>query len=142
MRHLLLRRVNSSGWLGSFAALRLFASGVSISILRSRRAPARARTAQPRTRLRPQASVVPTFSWQVPRSHRLLQLFECRHVRSQGLAIGQLSRAVAAFGIEKIQQAGRAALVGILADVARVLRLLQISGSIKLHTSSLLRTAS
>src|SRR4029077_7814550 len=73
-----------------------------------------------------------TFSWQVPRSYRLLHLLECRHIRSQSLAIGQLSRPVAALSIQKIQQAGGASLVGVLADVARVLRLFQIFRGIQL----------
>ena len=72
-------------------------------------------------------------SWQVPRAHRFLQLLQRRHVSRQGLAIGQLRRAITAFRVKEIQQAGRPALVGILADVARILRLLEVSGRVKLY---------
>src|ERR1700720_4068177 len=72
-------------------------------------------------------------SWQVPRSFRFLQLFQRRHIRCQRLAIGQLHRSVAALGIEVIQETGGATLVSILTDVARVLRLLEIAGGVKLH---------
>src|ERR1700674_5415391 len=72
------------------------------------------------------------FSWQVPRSCRFLQLLDRRHVRTQSLAVRQLSSPVAPFSVQEIEQAGGAALVGVLADVARVLRLFQISGNVKL----------
>src|ERR1700677_2829923 len=72
-------------------------------------------------------------SWQVPRSHSFLQLLQSGHIRGQCLAIGQLNRAVTALGVEKIQQAGGTALICIFADVARLLRLLAIPGSIELH---------
>ena len=85
------------------------------------------------TRRQPFASDSCACSWQVPRSYRFLQLLQRRHVRGQRLAIGQLNRPVAALGIQKIQKAGGAAFVGILADVARILRLLEIPGSVELH---------
>jgi hypothetical protein len=40
---------------------------------------------------------------------------------------------VAALGIEKIQQAGSTAFIRILADIARILSLLEVPGSIELH---------
>ncbi len=49
------------------------------------------------------------------------------------LAIRQLDRPVTALGIQKIQQAGGAAFISILADVARILRLFQIAGGVELH---------
>src|ERR1700690_830673 len=72
-------------------------------------------------------------SWQVPRSFRFLQLFERGHVGSQRLAIGQLHGAIAPLGIQIIQKAGRATLVGVFTDVAGILRLFEIARSIKVH---------
>src|ERR1035441_3588858 len=72
-------------------------------------------------------------SWQVPRSFRFLQLLERRHISGQRLAIGQFHSPVAALGVQKIQEACSAALVSILTDVARVLRLFEVAGGVKLH---------
>src|ERR1019366_7359848 len=71
-------------------------------------------------------------SWQIPRSFRFLQLLERRHISGQRLAIGQFHSPVAALGIQKIQEACGAALVSILTDVARVLRLFKVAGGLLL----------
>src|SRR5471030_2441546 len=71
-------------------------------------------------------------SWQVPHSRCLPQLFQAEHVCGQRLAISKLYRPVTAFGIEEVEQSGSASFIGILADVTRILRLLQVSGHIKL----------
>src|SRR5208337_1460763 len=72
-------------------------------------------------------------SWQVPRPFRFLQLLQRGHIRGQRLPIGQLHGSVAAFSIQIIQKTCGASLVSILTDVARVLRLFEVAGSIKLH---------
>src|SRR5271156_1627207 len=72
-------------------------------------------------------------SWQAPGSYSFAKLFECDQVRSERLAVGELCGPVAPFRIKKIKQAGCAAPVGILAYVARLLRLVQIPGAIKSH---------
>src|ERR1039458_198276 len=72
-------------------------------------------------------------SWQIPRSFRFLQLLQRRHISGQRLAIGQFHSPVAALGIQKIQKTGGPALVSVLTDVARVLRLLEVAGGVKLH---------
>ena len=51
----------------------------------------------------------------------------------QRLPVGEFGRAVAALGVEEIEQAGGAALIGVLADVARILGLLQVAGGVELH---------
>jgi len=61
--------------------------------------------------------------------------FNCsidRQIGGQGLTVGKLGGPIAALGIEKIQQTRSTALVGILTNVARVLRLLQVSGEVEL----------
>src|SRR4029077_741236 len=103
----------------------------AISSFRTQPTPARLRTAPARA---PHGSELfdSTFSWQVPRSHRLLHLFERRHIRSQSLAVSQLGRPITALGIQKIQQAGSPGLISVLADISRVLRLLEILRGVKL----------
>src|SRR5215472_18730953 len=90
------------------------------------------RTQTRRQGLPPRGSVSVFFSWQIPRARRLAHLFERSHVSRQRLAIGKLIGPVGALGVEKIQQAGGAALVGILADVARLRGLVHVAAFIKL----------
>src|SRR5580704_2883141 len=67
------------------------------------------------------------MSWQRPCSHGLAHLFECGHITGQCLTIGELIGAISAFGIQIIEQAGRATLVSILADVAGFLGLIDVA---------------
>jgi hypothetical protein len=55
-------------------------------------------------------------------SDSLTNLLDGRQVGGQGLAVANLGRSVAAFGIREIEQVCGAALVGVLADVAALLR--------------------
>src|ERR1700730_575317 len=55
-------------------------------------------------------------SRQISHAHRFSKLLQRHQVRGQRLAVGKLSSAIAAFGVEKIQQAGGAASVSVLAD--------------------------
>src|SRR5215469_7403799 len=82
--------------------------------------------------LPPKKSVSSLCSWQVPRAGSLAHLFERSHVSRQRLAIGKLIGPVGALRVEKIQQAGGAALVGVLADIARLRGLLHVAALIKL----------
>jgi hypothetical protein len=68
-------------------------------------------------------------SGQTPASHRFAKLFERGEVSSDRLALGQLRGAIASFGIEKIEQARGAATVRVLADVAVLLRHVEVAGS-------------
>src|SRR5580698_4510402 len=73
------------------------------------------------------------YSWQVPRSYGLAHLLESRHVARQCLAISELVRAVSSLRVQEIEQARSAALVGILGDVARLLRLIDVPVLIELN---------
>ena len=55
------------------------------------------------------------------------------HDRGKRLPVCELGGAITALRVEKVQQAGSAALIGIRADVAGVLRLLQVTAGIQLH---------
>jgi hypothetical protein len=70
-------------------------------------------------------------SRQVSHAHRFSQLFERQQVRGQRLPVGKLSGSIAALGVQEIQQTGGAALVGILADVAVLLRNIEIARAIE-----------
>ncbi len=70
-------------------------------------------------------------SWQAPGSYSLAKLFERQQVGSERLAVSELYGPVAPLRIKKIQQAGCAVPVSVLADVAGLLRLVQIPGAIK-----------
>ena len=72
------------------------------------------------------------FSWQSPCSDGLAHLFERGHVTGKSLAIGELIGAIGAFGVEIIEQAGGAALVGVLADVAGLFGLVDVAAAIEL----------
>src|SRR5581483_5746276 len=72
-------------------------------------------------------------SLQVPCSDRLFQLFQRGEIRGQRLAVSEFGGAVAAFGVDVVEQARSSALVGVFVDVARVLGILQVSGNIKLN---------
>ena len=72
------------------------------------------------------------FSWQAPGSHGFAKLLEREQIGRQRLAVGKLRGAIAALGVQKIQQARGAALVSVFADVAILLRLVQIARAVKL----------
>src|SRR6266851_2164117 len=72
-------------------------------------------------------------SWQTPGSHRLAQLLERGHVTCQRLPVGELGGAIAALGVQVIEQAGGTMLVCVLADVPRILSLFQVTGLVQLH---------
>jgi len=134
MRHLLLGMVNSSALselLVLFESAEAFDPESPQPASTSMIADAAASAAIHRQRSERTFMVV--SSWQVPRSFRFLQLLERGHISGQRLAIGQLHSPVAALGIQKIQETGGAALVSILTDIARVLRLLEVAGSVQLH---------
>src|SRR5258706_9558203 len=63
------------------------------------------------------------FSWQAPGAYCLAQLLKRGHIAGERLPVGQLGCAVAALGIEIVEEAGCAALIGVLADIPRILRL-------------------
>src|SRR5215472_10625567 len=69
--------------------------------------------------------------WQRAYAYGLAQLFEREHVGGQRLAILKLDGTVAALGVEVIKQRGRALAIGEVRNVARLLRLLQVSGLIQ-----------
>ena len=73
------------------------------------------------------------LSWKVPCADGLAQLFESEHVVGKGLAVGQLVGAVGALGIEKIEEAGGAAAIGVLADIAGLFGLVNVAAAIKLN---------
>ena len=73
------------------------------------------------------------FSWQAPCSNGFAKLFEREQIRSERLTVGKLRGAIAALGVEKIEQARGAALIGILADVAILLRFVEIARAVKLN---------
>src|SRR5580700_11961180 len=54
---------------------------------------------------------------QAPHANRFAQLLDGRQIRRERLPVGELRRAIAPLGVEIIQQARRAALVRILADL-------------------------
>src|SRR5271165_1192778 len=77
---------------------------------------------------------------QISCSHRLPQLLQRTHIGRQRLAIAQLRRAITALGIQKVQQRGRAVLVGELCNLERLLRLLQVAFVIQLnHLSTIVQ---
>src|SRR5580704_14888372 len=61
------------------------------------------------------------------------KLLHGQKIGCKRLSIGALRGAVTALGIEKVNQAGRSALVSIFGDIPIGLRLGQISGAVKLH---------
>src|SRR5258708_40056660 len=73
------------------------------------------------------------ISWQAPSAHGLAQLLERGHVAGERLPVGKLDSAITPLGVKVVEQAGGAALVRVLADVARILRLLQITGLVQLY---------
>ena len=72
-------------------------------------------------------------SWKIPCADGLAHLFESEHVIGERLAIGELVGAIGAFGIEIVEQAGGAAVVGVFADVARLLGLIDVAAAIELN---------
>ena len=72
-------------------------------------------------------------SWQIPRSHGLAHLFEREHVTGKRLAVGKLVGTVGSLRIEKIEQAGGAFVVGVFADVAGLLGLVDVAAPIQLN---------
>src|SRR4029077_8563321 len=72
------------------------------------------------------------FSWQSPCAYGLAQLLERGHVAGKSLAIGELIGAIGALGVEIVEEAGGTALVGILADVAGLLGLVDVAAAIEL----------
>src|SRR5215472_287690 len=91
------------------------------------------RTQTRRQGLPPGRSVSVFFSWQIPRARRLAHLFERGHVSRQRLAVSKLIGPVRALGVEKIQQAGGAAFVRVLADVPRLDGLIDVAALIELY---------
>src|ERR1700732_2543364 len=47
--------------------------------------------------------------------------------------IGEFGRTIAAFSVEIVEQTRGAALVGVLADIARILGFLEVAGGGKIH---------
>src|SRR5260370_41676743 len=70
-------------------------------------------------------------SWKIPCANGLAQLFKCEHVMGERLAIRKLVSAIGAFCIQEIEQAGRAAAVGLFADGARLLGLINVAAAIE-----------
>src|ERR1700730_18312228 len=71
------------------------------------------------------------FSWQTPGSHGFAKLFNREKVGSERLTIGELYGSKATFGIEKIEEACGAAPVGVFADIAVLLRLVEVTRAIE-----------
>src|SRR3974390_3610890 len=71
-------------------------------------------------------------SWKIPCTHGLAHLFEREHVGRQRLAVSQLVRAIGSFGIEKVEQARRAFLVGVFTDVTRLPGLVDVPALVEL----------
>jgi hypothetical protein len=63
-------------------------------------------------------------------THGLAQLLHGQKPRRQRLPIGKLGGAIAALGVEKVEQADGAALAGVFADVAVFLRPIEIPGAV------------
>ncbi len=77
-----------------------------------------------------------------PRSHGFAELLEREQIGRERLAVSQLRGAIAALRIEKIQQARGAAPVGVLADVAVLLRLVEITRAVELDDLVVVRSPS
>src|SRR5450755_4002723 len=69
---------------------------------------------------------------QFPRAYSLAQLFERCHVRRQRLAVAQFGRAIAALGVEEVQERSRSMLVGKLRYVERLRGFFEITLVIQL----------
>src|SRR5450631_2777144 len=72
-------------------------------------------------------------SRQIPDAHRFSKLLQRQKIRGDRLAVGQLRGSITALGVEKIQKAGRAALVGVLADVPVFLGDVEIARAVQNH---------
>src|SRR5580700_2210447 len=72
------------------------------------------------------------FSWQSPCSYGLAQLLKRGHIACKSLAIGKLIGAIGALGVEIVEEAGGAALVGVLADVAGLFGMVDVAPAIEL----------
>src|SRR5471032_743940 len=68
-------------------------------------------------------------SRQAPGSNRLAKLLDRSQICRHHLAVGELGRAIAALGVQEIEQGQGAAPVGVFADVAAALRHVEIAGS-------------
>src|ERR1700736_6468364 len=68
---------------------------------------------------------------QVSHSDRFPQLLDRGEIGREGLAVSQLRRAITAFGVQKIKQAGRSAFIGVFSDVAVLLRNVEVTRAVK-----------
>src|SRR5271157_461934 len=87
-------------------------------------------------RARTSSLVIRSFCYeskQVPGSNRLAKLLQRRQISRHRLAVGELSGAIGALGVQEIEQGQGAAPVRVLADIAALLRHIQIARSKELR---------
>src|ERR1700676_2526549 len=68
---------------------------------------------------------------QVSHSDSFPQLLDRGEIGSERLAVGELRRAITAFGVQKIKQAGRSTFVGVFSDVAVLLRNVEVTRAVQ-----------
>src|ERR1019366_6222452 len=61
-------------------------------------------------------------SWQIPDADGFAKLFKGEKVGSQRLAVAKFCGAIAALGVQEIEQGNAAPVVGVVGDVAGLLR--------------------